>query len=102
MSSKVLIPLCNIGSVFHLYLIRTCERFELIAYLWEKGISIGLQYPIQIHLQRVYKQLNHKSGDFPISKMNAENYLSLLIYSELKTEQINYVCKSIHFFINEK
>ena len=88
----------NIISAFHLYVIHTPRRFELMYYLQEKGISTGLHYPIPIHLQKAYKQLNHKSGDYPISEMNAKNCLSLPIYSELKTEQINYVCESIHSF----
>ena len=85
----------NTMSAFHLYVIHTKDRDQLEKFLNEKEISTGLHYPIPIHLQKAYKHLNYKLGDFPISEMNASQCLSLPIYSELPLEKVDYVCENI-------
>ena len=85
----------NVISAFHLYVIHVSNRDELASYLNENNIYTGLHYPIPIHLQAAYKNLNHKIGDFPISEKNAKNCLSLPIYSELPLEHVDYVCEKI-------
>jgi len=80
---------------FHLYVAHTEKRNELMNHLNEKGIATGLHYPIPIHLQKAYKHLGYKKGDFPFAEKNAEQCLSLPIYPELSEDQVNFVCKNI-------
>lgn len=84
--------------VFHLYVIRTAKRDSLAQYLNKNGISTGLHYPIPIHLQEAYKQLDYKKGDFPITEKLAQEILSLPMYPELKESEITYIAKSIRNF----
>lgn len=88
----------GVDHVFHLYVIRTKKRDELAKYLEENGVSVGLHYPIPIHLQKAFKYLNHKKGDFPVTEQLAKEGLSLPIYPELKTEDIKFICKTINNF----
>lgn len=88
--------------VYHLYVIRTARRDELQKYLDAKGISTGLHYPVPLHLQKVFSNLNYKEGDFPITEKLAKEILSLPMYPELTKDQIHYVCDSIKDFFNEK
>lgn len=82
-------------SSFHLYVAHTEKRNELMNHLKEKGIAAGLHYPIPIHLQKAYKHLGYKKGDFPFAEKNAEQCLSLPMYPELSEDQVNFVCKNI-------
>lgn len=83
---------------FHLYVIRSKKRNELMKYLLSKGISIVMHYPIPIHLQPAYKNLGYKKGDFPIAEMLSEEILSLPMFPEIKEEEIKYVCREIENF----
>ncbi len=85
-------------SVYHLFVVRTNQRDELIDYLSEKGVTTGIHYPIPIHLQPAYKNLGYRKGDFPISEQYADEILSLPMYPELAPEQIAYVTGAIKNF----
>ncbi len=84
--------------VYHLYVIKAKKRDELRNFLKEKGIETGLHYPIPLHLQKAFKDLGYKEGDFPVAEKYAKSILSLPIYPELTEEQIVYVTNSIKQF----
>ena len=88
----------NAVSAFHLYVIHTERRDDLMVHLQENGIATGLHYPIPIHLQKAYKHLNHKKGDFPIAEKNAAQCLSLPMSEQLKEEEIEFVANKIKEF----
>ena len=71
---------------------------KLIAYLIENGIESDIHYPIPPHLQKAYKYLGFKKGDFPIAEKLSNKSLSLPIYPGLNEFQINYICDSIREF----
>jgi len=87
--------------VYHLYVIRTEQRDNLLDFLKKNGISAGIHYPIPLHLQPVYKHLNHKEGDFPITENSSKEILSLPMFPELTQEQITYICEKIKEFNKE-
>lgn len=86
--------------VYHLFVIRVNKRDALKDYLHERGVGTQIHYPIPVHLQDAYKKLGYKAGDFPISERNAEEILSLPIYPELTTEEIEAVAGLITEFQN--
>ena len=65
----------------------------------DQGISTGLHYPIPLHLQKCFKYLGYKAGDFPESEQLALNGLSLPMFPELNDNQIKYVSDQIKIFI---
>ena len=77
--------------VYHLYVIRCKNRNELQNYLSSKGVSTGIHYPIPVHLQKAYKHLEYKEGDFPITEKYAKEILSLPMFPELTDEEIEVV-----------
>lgn len=94
-NAKFKTPATNPNSthIYHLYELKLNskqERENLIIYLSENGISTGLHYPIPIHLQLPYLDLNYK-GKLPISENVAETLLSLPIYAELSDEMVDYI-----------
>lgn len=89
----------NCSSVWHLYVIQTAKREELIQHLHKNNIATSIHYPVPPHLQQAYAHLGYKKGDFPIAEKLAERVLSLPIYPEMTDEQCAYVCdKTIDFF----
>ncbi len=95
--SKVLIP-CEPEynkHVYYLYTIRAGKRNELQTELKSNGISTAVYYPIPLHLQEVCKHLNYKKGDFPISEHLSKDIISLPMYPELSSEQIEKIVNLI-------
>lgn len=84
--------------VWHIYGIRCLERNELENYLNEHGISTNKHYPIPIHLQECYKELNLVKGSFPIAEEISETELSLPMYYGLADDDIDYIIKVINNF----
>lgn len=76
----------NAEHVYHLYVIRTNEREKLQLELTSKGIQTMIHYPVPIHLQKAYKHLGYKEGDFPIAEEIAKTCLSLPIWPGLSVD----------------
>ena len=84
--------------IFHLFVIRTNKRDKLANYLKSKKISMGIHYPTALPFLPAYKYLGHKSSDFPVAHQYQHEILSLPMYPELSTDQIDYVGNSIKEF----
>jgi dTDP-3-amino-3,4,6-trideoxy-alpha-D-glucose transaminase len=87
--------------IFHLYVIRTRFRDQLQEFLKRRKITTLIHYPVPIHLQQAYTQLGYKMGDFPNTEQAAAEILSLPMYVELQTSQLNYVTQAISDFYQE-
>ena len=55
-----------------------------------------IYYPISLHLQEAYEGLGYKKGDLPVSEKVQEEVLSLPIFPELTTEEIERVCEGVN------
>ena len=85
-------------SVWHLFVIETDFREQLIKYLEENGICTMIHYPIPPHLAEAYEYLGHKEGSFPITEKNSRQVLSLPLYNGMTNEEINRVVDVINGF----
>ncbi len=81
--------------VFHLFVVRVKERDRVLKELAEKDIHCGIHYPVPLHLTEAYSFLSHKSGAFPAVERCAAEYLSLPMYPELQSSQIDHVAASL-------
>jgi len=81
--------------IFHLYVIRTKGRDKLQAYLRSKDIQTLIHYPIPIHLQEAYKDLNVKKGSLPITEKYSKEILSLPLFPELTENEVRFVASTI-------
>ncbi len=84
--------------VFHLYVIKAKNRNNLQNYLYKNNIYTGLHYPIPLHLQKAYKFLGGKRGDYPVSEKCSKQIISLPMYPELSEQEIIFVCEKIKSF----
>ena len=84
--------------IYHLYVVRSKKRDKLVESLGRKGISTGIHYPVPIHLQKAYEELNLKKGSFPITEKCSDEILSLPMFAELSEEEIKYIAEKIKEF----
>ncbi len=83
-------------SVYHLFVITTENRENLLKYLTDNEIFPGQHYPVACHLQKAYEYLGHKVGDFPNSEYLAAHCLSLPMYAELTDNEVNKVIEVLN------
>jgi dTDP-4-amino-4,6-dideoxygalactose transaminase len=83
------------SSVWHCYVIECEERDEVRSLMSDMGIETGIHYPVPVHLQRAYEFLGHQPGDFPVSEKFGNRCLSLPIYPELTSTQIQDVARGL-------
>jgi dTDP-4-amino-4,6-dideoxygalactose transaminase len=81
--------------VFHIYAIRVKNRDEVMRRLIDHGVGCGVHYPIPIHLQEAYKDLEKSAGSFPNAELSAQEFISLPMYPELSDAQIDWVIEAV-------
>ena len=84
--------------VYHVYALRISRRDELQEFLAGRGVPTIIYYPLPLHLQRVYADLGHRAGDFPVAETVAKTILPLPIYPELTDDQVDYVIETVRQF----
>lgn len=88
----------NCNHVWHIFAIRCNKRDKLQKYLLENGIETNIHYPIPIHLQKCYKDLGYRKGQFVNSELISKEELSLPMFYGMKDKDINYVINKINSF----
>lgn len=97
-NNKIILPkIMNLNThVWHLFVIRTKNRKKLQEFLNNNGINTVIHYPIPIHLQEAYFDMD--KNIYPIAELYAKEVLSLPIYYGMPDEKITYVIKIINQF----
>lgn len=92
-NSKISPPIINSvnESVWHVFVVRTEYRDELVNYLKINGIETLIHYPIPIHLQKAYEDLGYMGGDFPVAENISKTIVSLPIWYGMSKEEVDYV-----------
>jgi len=86
-------------TIFNQYVIRVPKRDECKQFILDAGIGCDVYYPLCLHQQECFASLGYGDGDFPVSEQAAREVLALPIYSELTSEQIQYVASKVKEFI---
>jgi dTDP-4-amino-4,6-dideoxygalactose transaminase len=81
--------------VYHTFVVLADKRDQLRQHLEKAGIGSAIHYPVPIHLMTVGRNMGHKPGEFPVTENLAGRILSLPIYPELTTAQLDEVADSI-------
>lgn len=85
--------------VWHIFAIRCQKRDELELFLKEKEILTVKHYPIPMHLQGAYKNLNIARGTLPYAEEISATELSLPMYYGMTDDQIQYVIDTLNEFV---
>ena len=81
--------------VWHLYVVRTARRAELMRALDTAGIGSLIHYPIPPHLQAAYADLGVGKGAYPLAETLADTVLSLPMGPHMKPEQVDEVASVV-------
>ncbi|MBC8432121.1 MAG: DegT/DnrJ/EryC1/StrS family aminotransferase [Desulfobacterales bacterium] len=74
------------------------KRDELRRFMNDAGIGTEVYYPLPLHLQECFSELNYKKGDFPAAEHAAGHTLALPVYPEMSDDQQAYVVEKIKAF----
>ncbi|HKR58245.1 MAG TPA: DegT/DnrJ/EryC1/StrS family aminotransferase [Pyrinomonadaceae bacterium] len=99
---RLLEPLPQGRSAWHIFPIFTPRRPELLEQLNARGIGNGIHYPIPVHLQRGYTDLGYKKGDLPLTEQACDEVLSLPMYAELPQSHLMEVVAAVQEFAATK
>ncbi|MCI3204943.1 MULTISPECIES: DegT/DnrJ/EryC1/StrS family aminotransferase [Pandoraea] len=93
----VVVPqvMSDANPVWHLYVIRTKQRDQMVQRLKEHGVAALIHYPIAPHLQDAYVDLGYGKGAFPISETIHDEVLSLPMGPTMAESDIRTVIESV-------
>lgn len=84
------------GTVWHIMPVRMRDRENYEKYLSKKEIGVQKHYPVPVHLQQAYRNLNQQEGSFPVAEELSKTELSLPIYYGMTQEEIAYVIETLN------
>lgn len=84
--------------IYHVYAVRTSDRETFMGAMAEKGIGCAIHYPVPVHLQAAYADLNLPAGTFPVAEKCCSEVVSLPMFAELTGEQIQAVVEAIESY----
>ncbi|MDN3954873.1 DegT/DnrJ/EryC1/StrS family aminotransferase [Sporolactobacillus laevolacticus] len=82
--------------IWHIFAVRTTKRQDFQKYLKENGIGTVIHYPIAIHLQEAYKDLNIRKGQLPVAEQIADEEISLPLWYGMSDEEVSYVIEKVN------
>jgi len=89
----------NKRHIFHQYVVRVPQhRDALSEHLRSHEIGTKVYYPIPLHLQKCFKFLGYKQGEYPEAERAALETMALPMFPEITDAQQEYVVKTIQDF----
>jgi dTDP-4-amino-4,6-dideoxygalactose transaminase len=82
--------------VWHLFVVKSKNRDELQNYLLENNIKTKIHYPIPLHLQEAYNNMDFDKGMFFLSEKISKKILSLPFWIGMEKKSIKFVCQVIN------
>jgi dTDP-4-amino-4,6-dideoxygalactose transaminase len=95
--SDVLAPVEGTGRqhVYHLYVVRAPDRERFRSELAQRGIETAVHYPIPVHRQPAYPDLEPGGRSLAVSERLATSIVSLPLYPELSDHEVEEVAESL-------
>ncbi|MDR1371568.1 MAG: DegT/DnrJ/EryC1/StrS family aminotransferase [Dysgonamonadaceae bacterium] len=97
---KIYLPLSERdreSHVYHLFVVRTEKRDELLAYLTDNGVQVLIHYPVPPHQQRAYAGC-WDGQHFPVTEKIHREVLSLPISPVLEAAETERIVKLLNRF----
>ena len=80
---------------WHQFVIRVAQRKAWIQWLANQQIKVGIHYDQPIHLMPAYLKLAGGPGALPLTERVCREVISLPIFPELLTEDLERVCQAL-------
>ncbi len=82
--------------IYHQYTLRApVSNKGFVKYLQENGIDSRVFYPLPLHLQKCFKYLGYKAGDFLEAESAAKQVFTLPIYPEMTQGEKDYIIEQV-------
>ena len=81
---------------FHQYVLRLPQRDDLASYLRTQGIGTQIHYPVPVHMQPAYQNLNDSSNILVHTEAIAKQVLSMPMYPELPISHVELIAQAIN------
>ncbi|WP_019002909.1 DegT/DnrJ/EryC1/StrS family aminotransferase [Succinimonas amylolytica] len=90
-NSRVVLPrvLCELSHVWHLFVIRTTDRANLMKYLSDNNVQSLIHYPVPPHQQLAYAEYSDYS--LPLTEMIHNEVLSIPISPVLEDNEVDHI-----------
>jgi len=89
--------------IYHQYTLRAAvSNKNIIEHLLAKGIDSRVFYPVPLHLQKCFKYLKYKVGDFPEAELAAKQTFTLPIYPELTPPEKSHIIETVSAAIGKR
>lgn len=85
-------------NVWHIFSVMCERRDELQKFLADNGIGSLCHYPVPMHMQKAYKELGYKQGDFPIAENISRCELSIPLFYGMTEDEIAHVISTVNSF----
>jgi len=96
-NSGLVLPQTRSGAehVFHLYVVTTGRRKEIMDALGTQEIFPGIHYPVPVHCQAAYKGRIRTARSMTVTERLASEVLSLPMYPELSAADVSSVIEAL-------
>lgn len=92
----------DVRHVYHLFVVRTPHRGEVMASLAEKNIATGIHYPNPLSRAAPFVESRTYPMGLPVCQTVAEEIVSLPMYPEMTRHQVSRVSKAMVDFARQK
>ena len=94
------LPECDPGHVYHLFVVRTAARDELQAHLAANGIETLVHYPVPIPQQPAFADSVHR--ECPVASRACQEIVSLPLYPRMTQHEVADVAAVIRDAVVKK
>lgn len=81
--------------IWHLYVVRTDHREELLAACRERAVGATVYYGEPHHLQPVYEELGYSAGDLPVTERLCATGVALPMFATMTRAQVDEVVEAV-------
>jgi len=100
--SGITLPTRHPGAkhVYHIYVIRSERRDELVGHLIANEVDAKVHYPVPMHLQPAARDFGYKEGDFPVSEAICKTVFSLPVHEYITPSQRETAAAQVRAFFS--
>ena len=89
-------------SCWHQYAVLVADKEAFASYLGENGIGTGSFYPVPLHLQKAFKELNYQEGSLPVAENICNRSVCLPVFPEMTQDEVDYVINTIRAYFDKE
>ena len=91
-------PQSNEAHVYHLYVVKTAKRADLLEYLQQNQVGSLIHYPIPMHQQKPCRELARDPNGLYSSEIHSEQCISLPCHPQMNEEEVFRIIELINQF----